>query len=209
AVLDEDDSATPTAPMRSKPKFMEESSTASAAERGTATHVFMQFCDFENVVENGVDAEIDRLIRREFIPESYGGMIRRDTIETFFASSLFTEMRASSDLRREVRFNICLPASDFTEDESLREELSCEEVLVQGVIDCFYTDAAGDIVIVDYKTDTFTDRQKEDRPWCEQTLRERHGRQLGYYRMACKRLLGKEPKKTLIYSFDLGGTVEI
>lgn len=208
-VLDEEDTPTPVAPMRQAPRFLEDSVKASGAQRGTATHVFMQFCDFDNVVNNGVDAEIDRLIKKRFIPEGYADMIRRDTLKVFFTSSLFSQMRASRSLNRETRFNICLPASSFTEDSELKATLSGDTVLVQGVMDCFFEDANGDIVIVDYKTDTFTSEQKKNPPLCEQILQERHSTQLGYYRLACKQLLGKEPKKAVIWAFDLGKEIEI
>ena len=208
-VLDEEDEATVSAPMRSLPRFLESGAKASAAERGTATHVFMQFCDFDNVKAHGVDAETERLINKGFIPEAYRDMIHRDKLERFFASPLFAQMNASEDLRRETRFNIYLSASDLTEDEELKRTLAQEHVLVQGVIDCFFTDADGDIVIVDYKTDTFTREQKETPGECERILRSRHGTQLHYYRLACRQLLGKEPKKTLIYSFDLGKEITV
>jgi hypothetical protein len=40
--------------MALKPKFLSgEKMRATGAERGTATHLFMQFCDFGNAVENG------------------------------------------------------------------------------------------------------------------------------------------------------------
>ena len=40
-------------------------------------------------------------------------------------------------------------------------------------------------------------------------LAERHSRQLGYYKYACRELFGKSPDHTYIYSFALDGTVEI
>ena len=40
------------------PDFTLTSKHASGAERGTATHVFMQFCDFNQLEVNGVEAEI-------------------------------------------------------------------------------------------------------------------------------------------------------
>ncbi len=208
-VLDEDDTQTPTAPMLVTPRFLEGEVKSSGAQRGTATHVFMQFCDFDNVVNNGVDAEIDRLIKKRFIPEGYANMIRRDTLKVFFSSPLFSQMRKSPSLNRETRFNICLPASSFTEDSELKATLAGDSVLVQGVMDCFFEDENGEVVIVDYKTDTFTEEQKKDIVLCEQKLRERHGTQLGYYRLACRQLLGKDPKKSVIWSFDLGKEVEI
>jgi len=50
------------------PRFLsEEPETATAAERGTATHIFMQFCDFDFVEQYGIKAELERLVARKFM----------------------------------------------------------------------------------------------------------------------------------------------
>ena len=45
------------------PKFLmdEPDEEATAAQRGTAMHTFMQFADFDNVYRSGIEAERDRL----------------------------------------------------------------------------------------------------------------------------------------------------
>ncbi len=211
AVLDEIDQppeVTETQ-MARLPRFLEGEAQATPAERGTATHVFMQFCDFELVLRHGVHAEIGRLIEKKFIPEHYRALIRTDALEQFFRSPLFERMRSARRLWRETRFNITLPAASFTEQQELRGALGDERILVQGVIDCFFEDADGAVTVVDYKTDTFTRAQHADPEECARILRQRHGAQLGYYRLALAELLGRTPEHTLIYSFDLDREIEL
>jgi ATP-dependent helicase/nuclease subunit A len=106
---------------------------------------------------------------------------------------------------REKRFMIKLPADLFTEEKE--GVLADEKILVQGVIDCAFLDENGELILVDYKTDFFS--AGAPRHFVEKTLRERHAKQLGYYKLACETLFGKLPSHTYIYSFALNGTVEI
>ncbi len=179
--------------------------SASSAERGTATHLFMQFCDFDNVIEKGIDSEIKRLLEKAFITEKIAGLIYKGKLSRFFKSDLFAQMRSASSLLREERFNVRLKASEFTLDEGFSKELGDSYILVQGVIDCIIIGERGDITLVDYKTD-YT---PSDRSSAEALLRERYTAQLSYYRKAIELLYGKKVTRTVIYSFSLGDTVEI
>jgi ATP-dependent helicase/nuclease subunit A len=126
-------------------------------------------------------------------------------LKAFFDGALAAKIMSSAEVFREKRFMIKLPASLFTEDCS--EILSEEKILVQGVIDCAFTDENGELILLDYKTDFFS--RGTSRFFIEKTLRERHGQQLGYYKIACEKLFGKMPAHTYIYSFALNDTVEI
>ena len=64
-----------------------------------------------------------------------------------------------------------------------------------------------ELILIDYKTDFFPDETGKDE--IKKILAERHSRQLGYYKYACRELFGKSPDHTYIYSFALDGTVEI
>ena len=176
-----------------------------AAKRGTATHLFMQFFDFENAAKNGARAELARLCENRFLSESDAELVEIGEVEAFLKSELFAKMRSAERIYREQRFNLTLDAADFAVDESLKAELCGENVLVQGVIDCFFYDGDGEIVLVDYKTD----RLPRDRAAAEKKLREHHSSQLGYYARAIEEICGKAPKSVLIYSLCLGDTVEI
>ncbi|MBR4882028.1 MAG: PD-(D/E)XK nuclease family protein, partial [Clostridia bacterium] len=180
------------------PFFAGEVKTNRGAEVGNATHAFMQFCDFENVETEGVLSELERLIDKGFLPESASELVNTSAIEKFFRSELYADIKASEKLYREKRFNVNLGASYFTEE--MQELLRDEYVLVQGVIDCFYYDSNGDIILVDYKTDSVKDAE---------TLVQRHSRQLYYYKKALEAITGKRVIKRVIYSFSLDLAIEL
>ncbi len=189
------------------PNFLlrEEDENITAAQKGTAMHTFMQFCDFERVLQNGVRAEIEYLANKKFIFESDKEKMDVRRLEAFFRSDLAKKIMSSSDVFREKRFMIKFPAHLFTEDGAGIPEN--EKILVQGVIDCAFLDENGELILVDYKTDFF--REGTPRAFVEKTLKERHGRQLGYYKLACETLFGKLPAHTYVYSFALNDTVQI
>jgi len=168
-------------------------------------HTFMQFCDFERVAAKGVEAEIEYLAEKRFIFESDREKMDVSRLRAFFRSDLASRIMSSERVFREKRFMIKLPAGLFTREDS--EILSDERILVQGVIDCAFFDENGELILVDYKTDFFP--RTMPRALVESTLRERHGQQLGYYRLACETLFGTLPAHTWIYSFALNDTVEI
>ena len=179
----------------------------SAAERGTATHLFMQFCDFEKTEKNGVKAEIDRLVSEQFILPYHAAIIDPKIIDRFMASPTYTELKSSTHVRREVRFNTRLPADKFTTDTEKKKSLTGETLLVQGVIDCYYVTKAGKTVLLDYKTDSFEDGMSEAE--IEKELRKRHRQQLSYYKLALERLLLRPVDRVEIFSFALGRTVRL
>lgn len=179
------------------------------AERGTATHVFLQFCDFDHCVTHGVTAELARLLERGFIPRAMAEAVNIGQLETFFASQLFATLRSSNEIHREQRFNIMLPAAAFTDDTNTSRCLDGEQLLVQGVIDLFFIDASGRLVLCDYKTDHLTPAQLADPSLAAAMLYERHHTQLSYYAAALSRIYGRRPDATVIYSLPLGGTVDI
>ena len=67
-------------------------------------------------------------------------------------------------------------------------------------------DKNGKLILVDYKTDSFYGVPEAE---AEATLRERHSRQIGYYKYACRELFGVPCERAYIYSFALNKTIEI
>ncbi len=213
-VLDEDaepDAALPI--LETVPKFMQGETKPTAAQKGTATHLFMQFCDFTKFkkpykaeISVLLEEEIDRLCENGFFTEDIGELINRNMLEKFFGSELFEKILAAKRLWREKRFNVKLPASDFTKDADLKESLEGEYILVQGVIDCFFENDDGEITVVDYKTDYIP----KDMTYSEvaEMLKERYENQLSYYARACEQITAKRVKEVLLYSFGLGKTIK-
>ncbi len=193
-----------------KPKFLlkkdnkKGSKHFSATDRGTATHVFLQFCNFKRLKENGYEKERQTLCDNGFIPKEYEDLINGKQIERFVnESKLFNDMleaEVTDRIWREFRFNVKLSARNLSSDPLVQQE----KVLVQGVIDCLFEDKNGDLILVDYKTD----RLNPDEDF-KTILLDRYADQLTYYRRACKKLFGKSVKKTLIYSVYLNETVTV
>lgn len=181
----------------------------TSAERGTATHVFLQFCDFDSCISHGVRHELKRLCERGFIPAHMAEIVDIGQLEAFFASELFASLRTAREVHREQRFNIMLPASAFSSDPSTASTLDGEKLLVQGVIDLFFTDADGRLILCDYKTDRLTPAQLADPALAAAMLSERHRTQLSYYSAALARICSRRPDRVVIYSLPLGKTVDV
>ena len=221
AVLDDDDGAaelgsstdsrTDGEEEMPRPRFMTGGTDTSPAERGTSTHVVLQFADFEALRHGGVRAEIDRLVSLGFITERMAGLVSVPQVERFAESGLMDRMLGARRLVREHRFNVSLPAADFTEDEALREKLreSGEKITVQGVFDCVMEDEDGRLILVDYKTDALTAYELTHPAAAAEKLIRRHKLQLSYYGEACRLLFGRKPDETYIYSLPLGDVVAV
>ena len=192
-----------------RPRFMGEES--DAAERGTATHLFMQFCEISRLEANrtSIKEEISRLVAKKFIPQKVADLIRVEEIVKFVASDFYQSILKAKKLYREFRFNIFLPAVDFTNDMGKKEDLAEDEILVQGVIDLCFIDDNDKLILCDYKTDRIPREINNDREATTSYLEDRHAEQLKYYAKAIERIMGKSPDQILIYSLSFGDALEI
>lgn len=200
--------------LRDLPAFlMPSADRATSAQRGTATHTFMQFCDFENAEKNGVKEEMARLCSIGLLEPGIQELINIRHIEKFFASPFYAELKRTiadgGKLYREQRFNIKLPASSFTADREFSHLVGDESIVVQGVIDLVFVDKDGNVTLCDYKTDYLDVREIKNPELALRKLTERHASQLMYYKEAVKRIFGKEPSKVCIYSLPFGDALDI
>lgn len=204
AVLDEGEEADENiVDFDRRPSFMADAETTSAENsrlRGTATHIFLQFADFNRLTLETVEDELDYLVKNAFMTSETAALVRVGELRAFAASELFSRIKNARSLWREFRFNVTLPADRFTLEPELREALAGEEMLVQGVVDALFVDADGKLVLADYKTDRLTARQLADYDAAHKLLIERHAGQLSYYREACAKMFGRSPDEVLIYS---------
>ena len=178
------------------------------AARGTATHVFLQFCDLSLLRKNGAEVELDRLIRGGFLTKETRDLVNLTELELFRSSSLLDEMLSRSWMRRELRFNMIMPASSFTEDPEQKEKLKDQTVLVQGVMDCAFVSKKGELVLLDHKTDRLKGGTAASKAVVDAFV-ERHREQLRYYAIAIEKMLGKKPDRVLLYPLCLGRAVEV
>lgn len=193
------------------PRFLSGRTEFEASLAGTATHVFMQFCDFARLADTDAATELMRLRESGFLSAAMADAVRLDEIEKFRASALFSRIRDAAVLRREFRFNAALPACRFTRDETLAEKLRVDgtDVIVQGVVDCLFIEKSGRAVLVDYKTDRLSRRELEDPHLAAAMLCARHAHQLRYYRAVCAAMLGRPLDECLLYSLPLGDSIPV
>lgn len=158
------------------------------AERGTATHKFMQFADYTAAAED-LEGEIARLTEKEFLSVAEADAVNKTEICKFFQSKLYARME-KGDVHRELRF-----LSEFSQIP----EFPLEKTVVQGIIDCVIEEDDG-LVVVDFKTDRVGD---------EQTLIDRYRKQLDLYAEACEKMFGKKVLEKIIYSFALSKSISL
>ncbi len=156
----------------------------SPAEKGTALHKFMQYADFNKAKEDA-ESEIGRLVEWEYISEAEADSLDREKIEVFLNSELCENIIASPFLLREQNFLI--PLNDGG------------DTLVQGSVDCVYSDEKG-IYIVDFKTTRYE---------TEEEFIQKYRRQLEIYAEAMAEILGMEIAGKYIYSLHLGKVISL
>ena len=186
-----------------------DNNTPTSADIGTATHSFLQFCDYERVIQNGIKAEIEYLVEQKFLSRASADIINKKQIQMFFESELYGEINSADSVKREFKFGIFKSASEFTENLEWKQKLSDTEIYIQGAIDLVLFDSDGNITVCDYKTDRILPEERHNISLFAKRLSKRHKNQLMQYDFAIRSIFGKAPSKLLIYSMPLGKVIEI
>ncbi len=203
-ILDEADTSVDLFDIEKDPSvpefFIGKKKSADSSERGTATHLFLQFCDFNMLFEKGVDEVLGMLTANKFVPERTGELIYADELDTLRHSELIVQILSAKKMIREQRFNILLPASQFTLDKDFKAAVEGESIAVQGVIDLIILTEDGKLCLYDYKTDRLTRAELADASLAQKRMNDAHAQQLSYYAKAVDYLFGKEPDRVAVYS---------
>lgn len=180
------------------PKFMEEEVPLTGASRGTAYHRALELLNF---AEDYDTEKLKNCLRKfteegKMTDEMRKAVCIRDFLK-FLQTDSGKRMQACAKqncLFKEQPFVLGVPATDLW-----KEEEEGELVLVQGIIDVYFEEEDG-LVVLDYKTD----RVRESRE-----LVERYHGQLDYYARALEQATGKTVKEKIIYSFTLGEEIHL
>lgn len=170
-----------------KPQFLSKSGM-NPASRGTATHKFMEFFDYESDFD--IDMQVERMVAQRYLTEAEADALERDKLSRFFECDIAQRIKKSPQLLREKKVTVGIKAGNLY--PSLPEKLHGEIVVIQGYVDCAFVED-GELIIVDYKT---------DRGVTMQELCERYKSQLKMYEFALSECTGMKVKGTLIYSFE-------
>ncbi len=183
-------------PALSRPEFILEKKGLSATEKGTAAHQFLQYADFSELTsEDGVIAELDRLVDEEFITQQQADAIKPENILGLFTSDLGKRLLSAPQLIREFKFSMLWDAEDYYEG------LSQEQVLLQGVVDAAIVDVDG-LIVVDFKTDRVSGDGVRERA-------EHYRGQLETYKRALERIFDMPVKETILYFLTPGKEIRL
>ena len=186
------------------PRFLEETEGLTGAARGTAYHRLLELLPFTaGNSTSEVREAVEALERQGLLPEHTAEQINLGRISRFLRTPIgrrMTEGERNGTLRKEQQFVMGIPAEDLGKNDTA---LSGETVLIQGIIDAWFEEPDG-LVIVDYKTDRV--KELEDP---EGELIRRYQVQLEYYARALHAATGKPVKQRYLYSFSLGKEISV
>ena len=177
-----------------KPRFLSEK--FSGADRGTAVHKFLEFCDFKSAF-NSFEEEKARLKNANFITDEELLVLDEGAVKSFLSSETGSRLLASDEVLKEYEFAIFKKANEMY--SRLPECAQNEKIVVQGKLDCAFKEADG-YVLIDYKTDNVTD---------ESYFVSVYKNQLEIYADALYQCTGIPVKETYIYSFKLKKFIRI
>jgi ATP-dependent helicase/nuclease subunit A len=163
------------------------------SERGTATHLFLQFAEFEKCFTlEGVEAEKNRLCAERKLAAGQSDAVDTKAVAAFFQTERGRFLPKAKGLRREQKFSMLIADGDLPGLVLPKGE----RVLLQGVIDCFYETADG-MVLLDFKTDRV-------KPGMEGVRAERYRPQMEAYAFALAAITGKPVAERVLVFLSTG-----
>lgn len=178
-----------------KPSFISKGKL-TPAQRGTATHRFMQFADYAKAKAD-IKSELSRLVSDGMLTELEADAVDIKAISEFFDSSLAARMLSAEKIYKEYSFTASIPLCEMHPDIPETEGKN-EVIIIEGVADCAFEED-GRLVIVDYKTDRASPEE----------LKEKYKEQLGIYKRCLAETIGLPVKEAIIYSFRSGAEIRI
>lgn len=174
------------------PGFLQETEELTGASRGTVYHRLMELLDFSRVYDEAVlEQQLKEYVETGKVTQDMANCIRINDILYFLNTRTGQRMRRAAVqnlLRKEQPFVLGMEANELDP-----EEKNGDLILVQGIIDVYFEEDDG-LVVLDYKTDKI---------YCEKELADRYRAQLDYYAKALTQMTGKPVKEKIIYSFTM------
>ncbi len=171
----------------------------TGAEKGTIVHFLLQLATPGeiNSVES-VERLVESLISKKILTSRQAECIEPDKVFAFFSGELGQRMKTAVRLEREFSF--------YTEakvNEIYKDCTSSEKILLQGIMDCFFVDENGKVVLLDFKTDRVRTRE-------EALIRaKKYTVQMKYYKKALEEILEKEVDECWLCFLECGENIKI
>ena len=165
---------------------------ADAITKGNAYHKVMEHIPFtpEGKSAEKIAAFIAGLKEKNILSEEEAALVDPQRVAAFFASETGRRAVASKEIHKESPF-------------ILRTLLDGRNVVVQGVIDCWFREEDG-CVLIDYKS-SYVD--PNDPEASRELLMERYSKQLDLYKETLQIIGGLPVKEAYLYLFSTGDWV--
>ena len=179
--------------------FVTDSDEINAAERGTVTHFVMQHLDISKTeTEQQIKEQTEDMIKSGMLTLKQGAAVDTAAVFGFFESEIGKRLKNAERFEREYDFYMLISPE---EAESKLDTTGAEDVILQGIADCFfYTDDG--IVLIDYKTDRVSKSGAALRS-------EAYRVQMEYYARGLSAIFNLPVKERYLYFLSCGEVVKV
>lgn len=161
--------------------LQEECKPYTPVRKGILVHFLLENIDFQKIqTKDQLKEYIQKLVEEGNISKEDAGYLSVSKIMNFLNSKIGKELKNASEIFREEKFIL------------RKNEVHAD--LIQGVIDLYYINPKGNIVLVDFKTDRIQE---------ESDFIKKYQIQLAIYQEALEKLTGLLVENVYIYSFYL------
>lgn len=195
-----------------RPKIMQKESGLSGKEKGDIIHNIFKNMDFntkwnEEKIKTYLDMEKAFPLKYN---EEEKEIIKEDIFKGFFESNIYERILNAKEIQKEENFYFLIEESELkkfikNEDEINKEKNKEEDkILVQGIMDLYFIEQNGNIVLIDYKTD----KPKNIKELKNQLIKN-YSKQLKLYSLILEKKYNKKVDEIYIYSTTLKEFIEI
>ena len=131
---------------------------------------------------------INHLVKDKIILKNEAEQINPQILYKYTKSTLWNKLKIAQEIHKEEPFYISKSAKEIYGIEN-----NDDEIIIQGIIDLYYRNEEGKIVLVDYKTDYVEEGQEEK-------LIKKYKEQLYMYKDALEQSLQENVSEIILYS---------
>ncbi len=190
----EEDDKFKKALVKKEPSFLKDE--VDPTKKGTAVHKVFEYINFNKVYTlEEIKNILLEMHLKNIITENELKVISAEKLVGFFESRLFKRILRSEKIFKEQIFTLGMPIEEIYSEINVNKDLDNKQIVVKGMIDCFFEDEDG-YVLIDFKTDRVTKNNCKD-------VAENYRIQLDLYSKAIEHSLDKPVKEKYIYFYEI------
>lgn len=175
------------------PEFSRGKQEFTSAELGTIMHKVMEYIDFQKAFDavqrnegiQYVEQIINNLVHKELLDQEEAKAVETERIAAFFRTDIGRRAAMAETVYKETEFNLLM-------------DINQTEVMVQGVIDCYFEENEK-LILVDYKNSYINKKDREGRL---AQIQQAYQEQLNIYKQALETIKEKPVAETYLYLFS-------